>query len=367
MAANDVTGTRRIKKLDSVRGIAALMVLVGHCGGLPLFVDVNGSYFWWLKSLWDGETSVIMFFVLSGYVLALQQSSPARPDYSGFVVRRFARIWPAFAVALASAFALLHLCGVPSGASGEHGGYHPVPGDLGLNLLMLGSPYTIDPPVWSLYVEMHISLIFPLLYVLANRVNLPVGLVVSMAASLLLTRTVHWAMPEFLVSLASSSRYLCLFVVGASLARGDSRIGQIYRAAPDWAKAAGLAFAALCIAYRNAPVALPVNGYVPWVGVVLLFVYCLYAQSAERFLNAQPLLFLGRISYGLYLVHYPILQAVKAHLAWPATVFVVLALAVLFGWLINILVEEPMIRVGKRLTARRTPMPTPDEFSREQA
>lgn len=352
MRSNDGTSQNRIKKLDSVRGIAALMVLVGHCGGLPLFVDVNGPYFWWLKSLWDGESAVIVFFVLSGYVLALQLAGHSRPNYPGFLIRRFTRIWPAFAVALIGAFALLGFFNLPSQTSGEHAGYHPGLSDLGLNLLMLGSSSAIDPPVWSLYVEMHLSVVFPLLYLLANRTNFPVALAVSMAASILLSRMVHWPMPDFLVSLAASSRFLFLFVVGASLARSDSGAGGIYRAAPGWAKALGLALAVLCIAYRNAPIALPLKGYVPWAGMVLLFVYCLYSGKAERLLNARPLLFLGRISYGLYLVHYPILQVVNAYVPWPGSTFAVLALAILFGWLINILIEEPTTRFGKRITSR---------------
>jgi peptidoglycan/LPS O-acetylase OafA/YrhL len=79
----------RVRKLDSVRGIAAMMVVVGHCYGEQLSAVVQGTPLWPLQILWDGLDAVNMFFILSGYVLALQISAQKVTTYTGFAVRRF--------------------------------------------------------------------------------------------------------------------------------------------------------------------------------------------------------------------------------------------------------------------------------------
>jgi len=344
----------RIGKLDAVRGIAAVMVLVGHCG-LPFDVDARGFLFW-VPIFWDGADAVVMFFLLSGYVLALQLDSPTRPTTTGFLIRRFMRIWPAFAVTLVLAYLVLTGLGLPAGPDTiEHGVSHvPVPDDLLQNFLMMGSPYAIDSPVWSLYVEMRLSIVFPLLFLLASRLNIFYATLISVALSVLGSRLVHWNMPEFLISLAEASRYLCLFVVGAALIRPNNAVAILYGGLFRSAKAAGLIFALLCIVYRFIPMALPAKNYVPWIGVTLLFIYCLYSKAADRMLTRDSMLFFGRISFGLYLVHYPILQVANSYVPKSWLLLLVLPLSALIGWIINTWVEKPMIRLGRKLSPPST-------------
>ena len=63
-----------------------------------------------LRLLVSGPAAVLLFFVLSGFVLTLSLKSEKRPNYPAFAVSRFARIWLPFAVAiLASAAVSRHL------------------------------------------------------------------------------------------------------------------------------------------------------------------------------------------------------------------------------------------------------------------
>lgn len=340
----------RIGKLDSLRGIAALMVVVFHCG-VPVELDAHGLFFW-LPVFWDGVSAVILFFLLSGYVLGLQLGSPGRPGFAGYLIRRFMRIWPAFAVTLVLSYLVLTGLGLPAGSVWpiRHGTPHvPVPRDLLQNLLMAGNPYAIVGPAWSLYMEMRLSIVFPLLFLLACRLNFFAAALISVALSVIGSRLVHWDMPEFLLSLADASRYLCLFVIGAALTRPGNPVANLYRRMPLAAIAAGLALAFCCLTYRFIPLDLPAKNYVPWIGVTWLFIHCLYANSSARLLNRDSLLFLGRISYGLYLVHYPVLQVTNAFTPKAWSLLVVLPISVLLAWILNRWVEQPMIRFGRNL------------------
>ncbi len=339
----------RIGKLDSVRGIAALMVLVGHCG-LPFAFDRSGSLFW-LQVLWAGGSAVVMFFLLSGYVLALQLRSPRRPSYAGFVIRRFLRIWPAFAVTIVSAYLILVALDVPSLQEIVQG-LSRVPSfrDLLENLAMVGNPFAIDGPVWTLFIEMRLSIVFPLLFLISYRFNFFSSAAISIVLSIAGSRMVHFDMSEVLTSAADSSRYLCLFVIGAALAHPGNTVAKIYPVLPQSVKAVGFACALGLLSYQFLPLAVPAKNYVSWIGVTLLFIFCLYSKSADRILDRPWLLFLGRISYGLYLVHYPILQVSNAYLPKEWALLTVLPSSVLLGWIINVLVEQPMIQLGRRLS-----------------
>lgn len=110
----------RIGRLDALRGVASLVVLAGHCSP-PLL-----HWAWWLRPLGDGYGAVLLFFLLSGYVLALQLGSPQRPGYAGFLIRRFFRIWPAFAVVLVLSFLAFHWTGSPV-LGGDGGGAAGLP------------------------------------------------------------------------------------------------------------------------------------------------------------------------------------------------------------------------------------------------
>jgi peptidoglycan/LPS O-acetylase OafA/YrhL len=350
----------RIGKLDSVRGIAALMVLIGHCT-LPVNLDTTGMFFW-LPIFWDGSDAVIMFFLLSGYVLALQLDSPNRPTFRGFLVRRILRIWPAYAATILLAYLALRGLSLPSASYTAQRGASQVPGllDLLQNLLMSGSPYAIDSPVWSLFVEMRLSIIFPLLFLLSVQASFFRAVLLSITLSIAGSRLVHWDMPQLLISLAEASRYLCLFVVGALLIRADNPVASLYRRLPLTARAAGLIVALLLVMSRFVPIGLPATNYLPWIGVTLLFIYCLYSRLADRLLNQGSMLFLGRISYGVYLVHFPIVQIANAYVPRPWSLLLVLSLSVLLGWAINVWIEQPMIWLGRKLSPPgRGPMVRP--------
>src|SRR5689334_4310261 len=100
----------RYASLDAVRGIASFMVLTHHCvlAGL-LTIPAGGwtfaSRYMPLHLFLSGRAPVILFFVLSGFVLAVSVER-SETGYAAFAVRRLCRIYlPYAAVVLLSAAA----------------------------------------------------------------------------------------------------------------------------------------------------------------------------------------------------------------------------------------------------------------------
>jgi Acyltransferase family len=97
-APQTAPSARRLTSLDAVRGIASFIVILCHCNAiLPDAVQTNGA------------ASVIIFFVLSGYVLALPFFHGTQPNYPRYAFRRFCRIYIPFAVAICIAALLCRI------------------------------------------------------------------------------------------------------------------------------------------------------------------------------------------------------------------------------------------------------------------
>ncbi len=346
----------RLQKLDSVRGIAALMVVVSHCYGEHLSQLVIGLHLWPLQIFWNGADAVSMFFILSGYVLALQINRKGT-TYSGFVVRRFFRIWPTFAlVIILSAFLFeaaryigLQMADVSPRPFPSVSGYSVL-----ANLLMIGEQKAIDPPVWSLFVVMRISLLFPLIMILVCRTNLYVAVFVGLAYSILASRLVHAGLGTAINEFAETSKFVWLFVIGAALTIPENPVVRAFDKLNGPARATVLIIGICIVLYRYAPWPLLARNYVPSLGVALIFLVCLRSPTAERLLERASLLFLGRISFGIYLVHYPILVFVLSTTALPplAAATLVIALSILAAWALFVTVEQPMMDLGRNLLTR---------------
>ncbi|MGZ6674525.1 MAG: acyltransferase family protein, partial [Solirubrobacteraceae bacterium] len=148
--------------LDGLRGLAALGVLTLH---VWMFTVQGAHGRDELVSLLTGELrlGVVLFFVLSGYLLAgpwVASALDARPTprLGRFAVKRAARIVPAYWVAMLGSFWLL---------AGSGHDYEVSAGQLPL-FAAFGQNYVgavagkLDPPMWSLVVEVSFYAVLPL-------------------------------------------------------------------------------------------------------------------------------------------------------------------------------------------------------------
>src|SRR5918997_3567606 len=99
----------RLHALDGLRGLAALAVLVLH---VWMYTDANwpapGRTDLLDKAIGELRVAIVLFFVLSGFLLAQPWVAGKVPDLGRYAVRRLARNGPAHLAALIGSLAILH-------------------------------------------------------------------------------------------------------------------------------------------------------------------------------------------------------------------------------------------------------------------
>ncbi|NLR96433.1 acyltransferase [Rhizobium sp. P38BS-XIX] len=353
----------RERSLDSLRGIAAILVLLSHATIAGLYkVDPIWDEIKWtpLRILWSGHQAVVLFFVLSGFALTRMWGRIGFPRYDAYLASRIARLYPPYLASLILAVCTYHLLkalgahwdlgwmNVPNPVFGEN---LNIPG----NLLMIGvfNPSEINPPIWSIIHEMRISIIFPLIYFSVWRLRKATFLVFPII-SLLIAYAISGIIPltplqaELLISL----HYSTFFAAGSFLAFHQDAISKAFSALKGRWRILTWAVALLLYAY-------PFDN--PWtlsqrmigdlaIGVGCVLIVALVLGSNEGRLLAR-FKFFGEISYSLYLNHYLVLSVALILLyasfgsltVWVVTV----PTAIILAWIMNILVEKPSIAASR--------------------
>lgn len=371
--------TGRVRELDGLRGLLALWVLLSHivlwCGSAET-----------IGGLWVNN-AVEAFYILSGFAISSLLCERSQ-TYKGFLIGRFFRVYPVYFVCLCLAVAACAL--VPlilETASWRSTGYFAAVADLGekernnpyshflAKLLMLHGVFprqvlpmsatTFLPPAWSISVEWQYYLVAPLLARFARSGS---GLLALSAVALIANRFGHsWdnPLPAFLPLM------LPLFVIGIGC----------YHVYAEFRSSGG---------HRSVRYVIPViacvacSMLVHWHSVALviwglacgsLFVEgkggIAKALSRLRRALAHPWLqFLGKVSYPLYLVHWPVIiaalwlflrckPAMHASEAFVWMMVVVLPLIVGVAYFLHRFIEAPCMKFGRRLSGQNVRRPRP--------
>lgn len=328
----------RFEELDALRGLAAISVFLSHASGLvdppAALVGIENSP---VHVLWEGAAAVDLFFVLSGFVLALPYVSrePRPLRYDVFLIKRIFRLYPAYWVAVLFGLALMHFGGslqtVPYASEWLASFWHAFPScNQILRTISLIGPgintNAIDPAIWSLVVEMRMSLIFPLLVLVVGRLHSSrldaaavVASIILGAAAVFLNVGLMGALPHF--------------VLGIVIAKHRDQLTAWVNSRPV-ATAWGLGVIALLLYGNRAimpSVLKPYNmdSVAAALGSSVLVVLVMSRGALTRFLHTPVCNFYGRISYSFYLTHLPImLFAVAAlwRLGVPVPIIVLVSL-----------------------------------------
>ncbi len=288
---------RRIAELDGLRGIAAVLIVAYH-----LFTD-------YLPGCW---AAVDVFFVLSGFLITgivLQHGRSAR-FLLAFYLRRGLRIWPVYYLVIA----ILVLCGLSNkGALPYFLTYTQyLPWYWGSEM----PTWKLMQHTWTLALEEQFYLIWPALVLLAGR-RISGILAVGLAAAAALARVagINWWLLAGRCDGFALGGLLAVLLADPIAETGRKR-------SMNWAIGLG-AIAMLLVAIMAAtgrlfdvggPITMGVRTTVASLGSFTL-VTVLFCHSGHRlfaFLRSRPLVYLGTISYGIYLYHHLIVLSSRS-------------------------------------------------------
>jgi peptidoglycan/LPS O-acetylase OafA/YrhL len=310
---------RHIPGLDALRAIAAVMVVVCHATRAattwnPTWAAAYPSLAGQIGSLMGllGAWGVGMFFVLSGLCIHLPQArrladgESVQLSLGEYFRRRFWRIYPPHLLALVASIAVAWLLGDLIAAYGIHPMVSfPSLKQLLLHLFLLHSfaPSafnSINHVFWSIAVEFHFYLLYPLLLVGRRRTSMVKLCVVLLGVSLAVRVGAHGLSPE--VKAILDRNFTCRFwewVLGCAVAEWLCRHGAPSRSSLPTVVAACAGSFAFGIVASRLPYGALIYGTVwPVLFGGLIILGCGLALSKEgRF--AQ----LGHRSYSLYLTH----------------------------------------------------------------
>lgn len=381
----------RLEFLDGLRGLAALYVVLFHATSFVLDHPASAPVNLLARCMAYGHYAVVVFIVLSGYCLMLPvacSTKGALPwSFSEYVRRRARRILPPYYAAL---FFSLLLVGAgvllqrSSSVQGSAINECFTPGILLSHLFLVHNldfvwAHRINSPMWTVATEWQIYFLFPALLLplwrrFGNFATVACATVVGLLPAFLLPeqRNFYWAGPWFVGLFAMG-------MAGASLSFGKdaekSRWLGCLRS-PITPLLLTLAAVALHLVWKNAP--LWPYDLVIGVATFSLIVYLAQFVRPEeagkaplllRVLQSRYVVALGAFSYSLYLVHYPLQQAMlrvlqtlagSAELIVAIQLLVGVPLIVASAYVFHLFFERPFMNTPRRAAARASaPAPAP--------
>lgn len=361
---------KRFQALDSLRGIAA-MVVVCHHGYLSVpEVARNALHyldFTPLSILMAGRFAVMLFFVLSGFVLSLPYFAGTNSSYGPYIARRFCRLYLPFAFAICVAALLCHwLGGFALPMLSDHlnrAWSRPVTANVvASHLMLLTGNIRLDDPVWSLVVEMRISIVFPLLVLWVARFGwkgVAAGVVVAfVCAKLKAALGGEYTADSLAGSFLFMGRYAPFFLFGIITAARLDGI-RIFLMRMSRALHAVLCVGAIITHMTLVHMGIEDHGYADvFYGLFAIYLVasCVTFPRLASGLSGGVFSWLGDISYSLYLIHVPVLLAafylLYERMPHAAIVAMALPAALVAAHAMHYAIERPAMVLGRRAARR---------------
>ncbi|MBB6126185.1 acyltransferase family protein [Mucilaginibacter lappiensis] len=364
----------RYKQLDSLRGLAALSVFFIHIIGKNA---VDNPYVDFLKRtpvgiVFNGGAAVMFFFVLSGFVLSLPFVNNEKPlKLTAFYIKRVFRIYPALILAIVLSVLLKEfvydkfiISPIPDIQSGEWGGFwnwhwnkehiH----ELIKTFVLTGPEFNfnlLDPPIWSLVIEMKISILLPFFIMIIARSSAVLN-VIFLIIMVCLTYDHAGVWP------------IGVFYLGILMAKYKDQITNTIQSWPlvililacclgIFLYNIGFEFAGK-IQQHYALLSHTWNSYIIAVGSCIMMMIVLAKKRLSLFFEHSVFTFLGNISYSFYLIHMPLVIAMSSvfvgRYAFGGlyTFITAFLFALIISYLMLVFIEKPFQRISTKLISR---------------
>lgn len=289
-----------IDALTSTRAFAAIMVFLFHFGRDTVFYEKFAALFN------SGHIAVSYFFVLSGFVLYVTYAH-RRVAYFNFLKKRVARIAPVYWLALGLFVVVYFGCYLmPYNAIFTR---HLLYSFFFIQAYVPLDALCLNTAAWSISVEMLFYLLFPLLLLLIRKSKWT--FVVLTVASFIITQIVyHTFCTRHSDDILNWNRYHYHPFMHVSQFMVGILAGMIFLkvrpANGRWLLVPTVLLAAVIalIVFQPHGVYYEAGMLAPVFGMLIIAI----AVNNDRLLRFRPLVFLGEISYGIYILQFPVLE-----------------------------------------------------------
>ena len=331
ITSQDKINSKRIASVDMLRAIAALSVCVFH------FSNGNQNYFpneFWLKEVGSvGWAGVQIFFVISGFIIpySLFMSNYKYGDYKYFLLKRFARIEPPYFCAIILCIVLNYISTLSPYFKGDPFKFDFI--NIALHFGYLNAFFNqdwINPAFWTLAIEFQFYILMATLFPLIVHSKIWLRFVVLflfLFSSLVIKNggLIFGFAPYFVLGILIFYQRINLLSIKYCLALNV------------------LVLVAICY----------FNGLIP----------CLFAAFAcscllfvKHFSN-KWLLFIGTISYSIYLIHVPVggriinfsMNFIKSSDGRTLILLLAICVVVIMSYVFYRLIEKPSIKLSKSI------------------
>lgn len=315
--------TNRLFELDALRGIAALAVVFYH-------------YFYRYNELYNNQNAIVelvyfgkygaqFFFIISGFVIYWTLSRVEKP--LDFLISRFSRLYPVYWIAVLITFSLVSIIGL----SGKEISCYEALG----NLLMFHEYFGIshvDGVYWTLTVELTFYFWIFVLY-MSGQLKRAEYCMLPVLLMAVLHSTGVFRLPE-IVNKLFITYHINFFIAGICFYKIVNKTADIFT------------IPVILLSLISTIFIISVKHFL----VFTVFYACFYlvVSGYFKFLSFKPFVFLGRISYSLYLLHqnigFMIINKFQEN-RLPAVLgaFLSLVFCVLIASLLNRYVEKPAL------------------------
>jgi peptidoglycan/LPS O-acetylase OafA/YrhL len=339
----------RIEQLTFTRFLAAIFIVIHHFGTSFFPVTTNPLSILVLEA----PLFVSYFFVLSGFVMIVAYNNKEQIDSLKFIQKRFARIYPVY---------LLAIIILATYSYTQNGSYR---GMLSSVLLMQawipGRATDFNAPAWSLSVEMLFYIVFPFLF---NYFYKPKYIKMIAAATITI-----WIVTQVLFMIVFRNQHdnflSCFPLMHLNEFLMGNLAGLLFvwklqhrKANYDWLII--LLVAALILALKYPPPYINYqDGMLAILYAPIIMALALNTGKLTSLFSLKPLVFLGEISYSIYILQVPVCYwclAVLAHFHMGFTLAAFgafLCILILISYLSYILIEIPLRERINKLGARK--------------
>lgn len=337
------SNNKRIDSIDFLRGIASISVVFFHITYTRNFLNTEGIVYNMFKDA--GEFGVTVFFVISGFVIpySMFKANYKVSDYKAFFFKRIIRIEPVY---ILSIFYTIFIWSAMSNMPEKYWNQGDYKVDFTNFILHIGylnnflpNEKWINPVYWTLGIEFQyyllIGLIFPLFIMKKKQLNTILLFSLTIICWLIF---IYFIKDTFLRYGRTLFRVFPIFLVGISIFQLKEKLIS---------KSSFVVFNifVLVLCWKEYQIRM-------YIAIIFAFFVLLFLKRSSKFF-----LFLGKISFSMYLVHLPIGGALSKFIIphfsddLTRTVLTLLSVFPIIGvsWLFYEFIEEPCIRYSKRI------------------